>query len=97
MIIDQIVSWGGVTFVVVVMGLCFFVIDRRWRKLRRQVIEAREEYERFEAETMPCDKCLGTGRAPKEGRCWPPAEVERFNKELELEKIPKQFLDAFKD
>lgn len=93
----QIVAWLLGALVFISLGWLYSLAMRRAKRLQKQIDDAKKEYERFKSQTVPCDKCLGTGRAPKEGRSWPDGSIACFRKDVELENIPKQFRDAFKD
>ena len=71
---------------VLVLSIALYFADRR---MKTHVKEEKKEWERFKSETVPCDKCLGTGRAPKEGNEWSAEHIARFAKQADLEKIPK--------
>ena len=49
-------------------------------RVRPMSKEERQGYSTIQSETVPCDKRLGTGRAPKEGNEWSAEHIARFAK-----------------
>ena len=97
MTIGQVVGWASLVIIIIAGVTLFYAAYRNIRRMQRLADDAKKEYERFKYATVPCDKCLGSGRAPREGREWSAEQIARFKEDVAIENIPKEFRDAFKD
>jgi hypothetical protein len=100
----QIIGFSLLGIFLIVFGFACFYTLYRSKKIKKRIIElekkaaaAEKEQAEFESLTIPCPRCLGSGRCPKPGKEWAESDVKRFEDEAAVDNVPKVYRKAFKE